>query len=343
MLKIALVGAGGMATMHARCYANIPNAHLAGVMDIRPEAAGALAAAHGAKAFDDFDRMLSETTPDVVDVCCPTPWHVDYVCRAAERSRELGLRGISTEKPMARTLDQCERMTKAADGAGIPLFVAQVVRFFPEFELARRQTLEGAVGKPASVRTRRGGPMPRAWNDWYGDFDLSGGCILDLIIHDIDWLRWTFGEVDRVYARALTDTRLPGFDYALITLAFSSGVLGHVEGTWHDPGGFKVTLEIAGDAGLLEYNANQPTGVPFRAALLEEESARGGVAVPESPTARNPYEAELDHFLSCTEAGRPPSITPRDGTEAVRIALAAIESARTGRPVPLSAESAAPR
>lgn len=335
MFRIALVGAGGMAGMHAGCYANIPNAELVGVMDIRAEAAGALAGKHGAKPFTDFDAMLDETQPDVVDVCCPTPWHVDYVCRAAARAGELRLQGISTEKPMARTLADCEKMIAACELADIPLFVAQVVRFFPEFALAKRQVESGAVGKPAAIRTRRGGPMPRAWNDWYGKFDLSGGCILDLIIHDFDWLRWTFGEVERVYAKGLTTSQLPGFDYALVTLRFVSGAICHVEGTWADPGGFKVTVEIAGDEGLLEYNCNQPTGVPFKMAVDGGDGPRAGVAVPESPSGVNPYQLELAHFLDCLEAGVTPSITPKDGLEAVRIALAAIESIQTGQPVTL--------
>src|ERR1044071_8634771 len=106
MLRVALVGAGGMAGMHAGCYANIANAQLAGVYDTRPEAAEALAGQHGAKPFPDFDAMLAVVKPDIVDVCCPTPWHAGYVCRAAERSKELGIRGISTEKPMARTLEE---------------------------------------------------------------------------------------------------------------------------------------------------------------------------------------------------------------------------------------------
>jgi UDP-N-acetylglucosamine 3-dehydrogenase len=335
MLRVALVGAGGMAGMHAGCYGNIPGAELAGVMDIREEAAQALAAKHGAKPFTDFDTMLEDLHPDVVDVCCPTPWHVDYVCRAAERAQELGIRGISTEKPMARTLADCEKMTAASELAHIPLFVAHVVRFFPEFVLAKRQVEQGAIGRPAAIRTRRGGPMPRAWNDWYGTFDLSGGCILDLIIHDFDWLRWTFGDVKRVYACGLTESHLPGFDYALITLRFQSGAIGHVEGTWADPGGFKVTIEIAGDEGLLEYNCNQPTGVPFKMALGGEEGPRAGVAVPESPMNANPYQLELEHFLDCLERGITPSISPHDGMEAVRIALAALESIETGRPVTL--------
>ncbi len=336
MFRVALVGAGGMAGMHAGCYGKIPNAELVGVMDIRPEAAQVLAEKHGARPFTDFDAMLDETQPDVVDVCCPTPWHVDYVTQAAHRAAEVGLRGISTEKPMGRTPADCEKMIAACELADIPLFVAHVVRFFPEFALAKQQVDSGAVGKPAAIRTRRGGPMPRAWNDWYGKFELSGGSILDLIIHDFDWLRWTFGDVERVYARGLLEQKLPGFDYALVTLRFKSGAIGHVEGTWADPGGFKVTLEIAGDEGMLEYNFNQPTGVPFRMALSGgSEGPRGGVAVPESPTGKNPYQVELAHFLDSLEQGIPPSISPRDGLEAVRIATAAIESIRTGQPVTL--------
>ena len=194
MLRVALVGAGGMAGMHASCYTKIANAELVGIMDTRLEAATALAEKSHSTPYTDFDRMLDETRPDVVDVCCPTPWHVDYVCRAAERAGEWGLRGISTEKPMARTVEECRRMIAACELADVPLFVAHVLRFFPEYALAKQGVEGGYVGQPAAIRTRRGGPMPRAWNDWYANFDWSGGLILDLIIHDFDWLRWTFGK-----------------------------------------------------------------------------------------------------------------------------------------------------
>lgn len=336
MFRVALVGAGGMAGMHASCYANLANAELAGVLDIRPEAAQALAQKHGAKPFNDFDAMLEELRPDVVDVCCPTPFHVGYVCMAAERAGEMGIRGITTEKPMGRTLEDCEKMIAACEQANVPLFVAHVLRFFPEFEQAARAVRNGAIGKPAAVRTRRGGQMPRAWNDWYANYDMSGGCVLDLIIHDFDWLRATFGEVERVYARGLGGSKLPDFDYALVTLRFKNGVIGHVEGTWADPGGFKVSFEIAGDEGLLEYNFNQPTATPFRVALLDGADVRAAVPMPESPTAINPYQEELAHFLDCLEKSVPPSISPRDGMEAVRVALAAMESITTGKAINLS-------
>lgn len=335
MLKIALIGAGGMASVHANCYARIAGAELAGIYDVRPSAAKSLAAARGVAAFDDFDDMLTSVRPDILDVCCPTPWHAEYVCRAANRAAEIGLRGISTEKPMARTEADCRRMIAACSGAGIPLFVAHVVRFFPEFALAKQQIENGAVGKPAAVRTRRGGPMPRAWNNWYADLELSGGCVLDLIIHDFDWLLWTFGPVERVFARGMGEQQLPLRDYALVTLRHTSGVISHVEGTWADPGGFKVAIEVAGDDGLLEYNFNQPAGAAFRTAIRDADDTPRGVALPENPLAVDPYEAELRHFVSCVAEGIEPSIRPEDGLEAVRVGLAALESIRTGEPIKL--------
>lgn len=335
MRKVALVGAGGMAGVHAGCYSKMENAHVVGVYDIRADAAQILSEKHGAKAFADFAAMLTETRPDVVDVCCPTPWHREYVCAAAERAAELGIQGISVEKPMGRTLEDCDAMIAACERAGIPLFVAQVVRFFPEFAQAKAAVDSGAVGKPAAVRTRRGGDMPRAWNNWYAKPEWSGGCILDLIVHDFDWLRWTFGEVERVFAKSTGSKTLPDSDFALVTLRFASGVIAHVESSWSDPGGFRVAFEIAGDAGLLECNFNQPMATPFRKALRDTQAQKVGVALPESPTSTDPYFLELAHFLNCLESGATPSITPQDGRAAVQIALAALESAQSGKPVVL--------
>ncbi len=334
-MKVAMIGAGGMARTHAQCYQRMPDVSVAAVFDSSAEAADKLARDVGATAYSDAGAMLDQTEPDVVDVCVPTPWHAEYVCMAAEARPK----GIVVEKPMGRTVADCARMMEACRRAGVPLFPAHVLRFFPEYALARTQVLSGAVGTVACVRTRRGGPFPRAWNNWYGRMELSGGVILDLIIHDFDWLRWTFGEVERVFAYGLAAGQGASAevtkDYALVTLRFASGVIGHVEGTWADPGGFKVAIEIAGQEGLLEYNFNQPTSPAYIAALEGPAGSGPGVAVPENPTAESPYYLELAHFVSCLRTGAQPSITPEDGKEAVRIALAAIDSAATGRPVQL--------
>jgi len=315
-----------MGKVHGDAYAEMPNAEPAAVMDIRADAAEELATSLGATAFADFDEMLRSARLDVIDVCVPTPWHKEYVLKAAQAGMH-----IVTEKPMGRTLDDCQAMIEATERAGVTFMVAHVLRFFPEFAAAKAQVDAGAVGNPAVVRTTRGGDFPHAWNDWYGNFEWSGGVVLDLIIHDFDWLRWTFGDAERVYAKGLVDRGIEHLDYALVTIRLRSGVIAHVEGTWANPTGFTVKVEVAGDGGMLDLHNKDAT--PLMIARTKTEEAGPGVAIPESPTAQNPYLLELQHFIDCVEAGVKPCITPQDGLRAVEISLAALESIRTGKPV----------
>jgi len=319
-----------MAKVHGAAYAKMANAKPVAVVDIRKEAADELAASIGAQGFTDFDAMLQAVDPDVIDVCTPTPFHKPYVLKAAEAGKH-----VITEKPMGRSLDECREMIATTDKAGVKFMVAHVLRFFPEFAAAKAQIDAGAVGKPAIVRTTRGGGFPTGSDDWYANVEMSGGLILDLIIHDFDWLRWCFGEADRVYAKGLAHSRLDHIDYALVTIRFKSGVIAHVEGTWANPSGFTVKFEVAGDQGLLDFY-NKETA-PVTVAQKDGGAKKAGVTIPESPTAQNPYYLELQHFIDCIEGDCAPSITAEDGLRAVEISLAALESLKTGKPVSVGA------
>ena len=121
----------------------------------------------------------------------------------------------------------------------------------------------------------------------------------------------------------------------LLTVRFQNGAIGHLEGSWaYPPGNFRTRLEIAGDEGLLEVGSLDM--LPLSVTLKQEDtSLAAGVPVPESPMhpTDDPYYREIAHFLSCLESGESFLVSPQDGLEAVRIALAAIESLRTGRAV----------
>ena len=80
----------------------------------------------------------------------------------------------------------------------------------------KKQIDAGAIGKPAVVRASRCASQPLGWQDWYRKREMSGGVCLDLIIHDFDFLRWCFGDVERVYAKGTTFTDIP-VEYALVT------------------------------------------------------------------------------------------------------------------------------
>jgi len=154
-----------------------------------------------------------------------------------------------------------------------------------------------------------------------------------MIIHDFDFLRWCFGGVERVYAKGLVNTHHFGkVDYALVTFRFASGLIAHVEGSWSHPGGFRTRCEIAGTKGLLSFDSQRD--VPLRVETPAQATG-GGVAVPESPVLEDPYSLELKHFIDCVKEGRAPCITAEDAYEALEMALAALESIETGRPVSL--------
>ncbi len=319
--RVALIGAGNMGCVHARCWDRLPGAEIVGVLDPREDAARALGL-----PFTDWDTLLSETQPDIVDVCTPTPLHREGVERAAAAGK-----AVFVEKPLARTLADCDAMIAAVERAGVPAMSGHVVRFFPEFAAAKRLVDAGAVGTPAAVRTARTGGFP-AWSDWYADPAQSGGMVLDLILHDFDWLRWTFGPVSRVYAKGLYGQKeYEGrLDYALVTLRFASGAVAHVTGSWAHPTGFRTTFEIAGDGGLIEHDS-------LRSAPLTVSLRGSGCSVSESPLmpGEDPYYSEIAAFVSALDDNRPPPVTLLDGREATRIGLAALESIETGKVIHL--------
>ncbi|QHT62644.1 Gfo/Idh/MocA family oxidoreductase [Paenibacillus lycopersici] len=326
-MRIALIGAGAMGTVHAEAHTRNPRAELVGIVDSREDAAAALAERLGTRAYATLEALMEAEQPDVIDVCLPTYLHRDYVLRAAAYGKH-----VICEKPIAGTLDDARAMIEACREAGVHLYIGHVVRFFPEYAQVRDLINRGEIGEVGTVRAERVGSCPSGFDGWYRDFAKSGGVLLDLILHDFDWLRWTFGEVDRVYARSLFaagNDDLP--DHAFATLRFRSGVIGYANGSWSFPEGFATRLEVAGNGGILSVNSED--SVTNRSLLAAKDTSRPSVQVPQSALARSPYDVELEHFLRCIEEGVDPVVTAEDAYEALRISLACIHSAVTGAAV----------
>ncbi|MEW6637990.1 MAG: Gfo/Idh/MocA family oxidoreductase, partial [Actinomycetota bacterium] len=284
-------------------------------------APAAPAALVGARAYPSYEEMVAAEDVEVVDVCLPTTMHREAALRAAREGRHLIL-----EKPIARTLEDAEAIAEAFEGSAGRLFVGHVVRFFPEYAGIKRMIDAGDLGTVGVARTSRRSPFLTGWNDWYADLRASGGVLVDLVIHDFDFLRWCLGEVERVFARGVAGRELNRLDYALATLRFESGAIAHVEGQWGYPGPFNYSVEVAGSRAMVTADSAEPA--PIRLS--------GGPSGPgESPevAGESPYRAELEHFLHCIETGERAIVEPEDACEALRIGLAAAESARTGRPV----------
>ncbi len=327
-MRIGIAGTGFMGVTHAAGWAETP-ATIAGFVGGTPDSARPLAEQYTAKVYPTFEAMLADV--DVVDICTPTHLHHPQVLQAAAAGKH-----IVCEKPLARTLPAAREMIAACDAAGVKLLVAHVVRFFPEYAQARAAVANGDIGQPAVIRLTRGTFRPKKPVDnWFTDFGKSGGMMLDLMIHDFDYARWVGGEVETVFAKNITSARPDApVDYGLAILTHRAGAISHVEGSWaYPPPLFRTRLEIAGADGWLEYDSDKTAAIGLH--LHQQQTDAPDVPLPGSPLSESPYTTQLKSFYHALAGNAPTPVTAADGLAALQIALAAIQSAQTGRPVAL--------
>jgi UDP-N-acetylglucosamine 3-dehydrogenase len=324
-VRIGLVGAGFMGGVHLNAYAKIPEVAVVGVADANRENAAAGAGLVGARPYSSYDELVAAEDVEVIDVCLPTAFHKDLAVKAAGEGRHVIL-----EKPIARTIEDAREILDAFSGGWPRLFVGHVVRFFPEYVGIKEKIDAGELGTIGVVRTSRRSPFLRGWNDWYADWRVSGGVLVDLVIHDFDFLRWTLGNIERVYARGVQGREYNRLDYALITLRFEGGAIAHVEGHWGYPGPFNYSIEVAGSRAILTADSREPATLDL---------VGSGTEAPDLASGKSPYERELAHFVGCIATGEEPVVKPEDAYEALRISLAATESIVKGEPVTLGGQS----
>jgi myo-inositol 2-dehydrogenase / D-chiro-inositol 1-dehydrogenase len=276
----------------------------------------------------DFDSLAAAV--DLVDVCVPTFLHAQFVIRAAAAGRH-----VLCEKPIANTLEDAASMVAAVADNGTQLHVGHVVRWFPEYAAARAAVVDGRIGRVGVIRlARESSPPDRPPNNWLFDQKLSGGVIGDLMIHDMDYARWIAGDVARVYTRAVGDP----LDHAYVILTHRSGVLTHLTGSWSQPEPtFRTRFEIAGDRGLITFDS--ATDRPLDLALATGEQV-GSVGLPPGVGAGSPFTRELADVMAAVSGGAPLRVGTGDAIAALRIALAALDSAHSGAAVELDPKAA---
>lgn len=325
-MNVAIIGCNNMGRHHARMAANC-GLRIVVCADTRRPIAHALAETYGADSTTDCLAAAKHSDVDIVAIMTPTPTHTLYVIAAAQAHKH-----VFCEKPFGRSVEQCKEALTAVKKAGVVLFVGHVVRYFQEFEAMRAQMAAGKVGKPGFVKMYRGGLFPTGVSGWYRDYAQSGGVAFDCMIHDLDWLRYAFGEPERIFCQALQRTTPDYIDYAMVTVRMKSGLIAKVIGTWAQPSGFRVEVEVCGDKGMIQFNSDE---APLMAAKRGTTGGNPSMIVPASPVSVSPYELEWRDFLSCIEGKSSMRVTPEDAVTAVRMAAAALKSAETGKPVKL--------
>ncbi|MFG2197149.1 Gfo/Idh/MocA family protein [Streptomyces sp. NPDC048639] len=327
-LDVGLIGAGGIACFHLPAWVELGARVTVFSTDGNAEKLAAQYAEHGVEVVDSLDELLERST--VVDVCTPTHTHKELALAAIRAGKH-----VACEKPLALSVKDAEEMITAAEDAGVLLFPCHVVRYFPEYTAMTQAVAAGAVGQPAVLRFTRTCAYPW-WAPWFADAELSGGILVDQMIHDFDIARLLAGDVVRVYAQSRGHLRPPAeagaVAAATAVLTHASGAISHVHGVWGLPDSdFRTTFRIAGRGGVLTHDSTQTEA--FR--IVAQDGATG---IPDTILTESPFLTELRDFASAVQGGPTPRVTARDGLAAVQIGLAATESARTGQAVEIEHE-----
>lgn len=329
-VRIGLLGAGFMGSTHAAAYSQLGQARLVAVGDANRALADKLAGQYGARAYYDIDSLLNDPDIEAVDVCLPTFLHEQCVVGAAQRGKH-----VLCEKPVALSLEQVDNMLAAVEKAGVMAMVGQVIRFWPQYVAIRELLLGGDLGEVQMITATRLSAPP-AWGKWFKDPKLSGGAVLDLHIHDLDFVYWLLGMPESVYAIGL-QSETGAWDHVQTTLTFERARAA-VEGSFMMPEGFpfQMLFRLLGSKAAAEYRFRVLGQVGERAQaeteLMLYRPGKPAEAVPSSD--KDAYFAEIEYWVGCLTSKRPPELaTLQEARDVLSIALAARQSAETGEPV----------
>ena len=213
MLKAALIGFGGIAKAHRKAYAQLKRegkAELVCAYDIDPAAferkvtinidSEKVELDEQIHFYTDLDRMLATEEIDFIDICVPSFLHSEIASDMLRRGYH-----VMCEKPMSLTYAGCAEMLKAAKESGKELMIGQCVRFYPAFDYVKEAVDTGRFGRVlGAFFSRLSAPPVWGWENWFMDPARSGGCITDLHVHDVDIIRYLFGEPQAISCHAST-------------------------------------------------------------------------------------------------------------------------------------------
>ncbi|OGF44345.1 MAG: hypothetical protein A2231_06870, partial [Candidatus Firestonebacteria bacterium RIFOXYA2_FULL_40_8] len=293
MEKVGIIGFGKMGRKHFESFKRVSGVGVFGVYDADPNKAREA----GIKTYQDYNQLIKEC--DIICIATPTDTHKEFMLKAI-----AGKKPVFVEKPLCRTIAEADEIMKAVKKYKTKVMVGHVVRYFNQYAALKKSIDDGCVGKPAVVRITRCSKFPKASNNWFNSREKSGGVILDLMIHDIDFLIWCFGDVERVYAKDISWGKIPNMDYALAVMRFKSGVIAHLEASWAHAGGFRARVEVAGTAGLVNYDTRHP-------ASLKVEHSNGEI-MRENPVDENANQMEIREFVEYILKNKNPRIMLQD-------------------------------
>ncbi len=348
-VRVGFIGAGRISDLHAIEYLRNPRAEIVAVCDANLEIARRQAERWGVpktRVFTDWEQLLRCEEVGLVEILLPHHLH-----RPAALAAFAAGKHVSLQKPMALSLAEADEINAAAERAGVFFKVFENFVFYPPIQKAKELVDSGAIGEPLTIRIKSNAgkgknawPVPPAAQAWRLDPDKCGGGPLSFDDgHHKFALGWHFmGEMQEVHAWISRTEVSPGFvldSPAMISWKFANGRFGNLEVVYSRDLEIETVhyaqddrVEITGTRGVVWVNRghgrlfDQPPVV-----LYADNEVRAFSGMEAGWDAS--FAASTRHHIDALLDGGAPYLSGRQGADILRFALAAQESARTGRPV----------
>lgn len=333
MINVGVIGMGMMGLTHLDAYAKRDDVKVIAISDRDPDRLSGKVKAQGnvegqAQGGFDFSKprkyeeggdLIKDEEVDVVDICLPTHLHVEYARAAMKAGKH-----VLVEKPLARTSEDAAKLAAAAKRAKGITMCAMCMRFWPGWSWLKQAIDDRTYGRVYSAQFRRVASHPGG--GFYSNGDLSGGAILDLHIHDTDFVHFLFGIPKAVtsvgYSKITT-----AVDHLVTQYHYEDVPLVVAEGGWAmaDKFPFGMTYTINFERATAVYQAGDKP-------LTLYEYGKEPRAVDLD--SRMGYDIEIDYFIECIKKGtKPRTVTLTDAANTIAIIEAEEKSVRTGKSV----------
>ncbi len=331
---------GFMGRMHLENYRKHPKVKITAVSDtISKKLEGDLAGEgniptekdvfdfSGIRSYEQADELIADKDVELISICLPTYLHAEFTIKALNSGKH-----VLCEKPMARSLKECDSMIEAAERAKKKLMIGQCLRFWPEYEVLKNYTEDGKFGKLIGLSCFRGGGTP-VWSagNWILQEQKSGGALLDQHIHDIDTINFLLGLPESVSSQGKNTIKGSGLDIISTNYYYPEGPVVNALNNWVLNGdfSFNMTYLASFEKGNIVFDAQQnPT--------IKINPDEGKSFTPELSPG-NGYSREINYLIKCIVEDKPVRrVPPLSARNSVRIALAEMKSVEENRPVKLS-------
>lgn len=313
--KTAVIGVGSLGQHHARNYAELAGAgtsEFVGVCDSNAENARAIAEKNNCDFFTDWRELLDKV--DAVSIVTPTETHCEIACAFLEKGIN-----VLVEKPIARTLEEADKMIAAAQKSGAKLMVGHLERFNPAMIALRPH-----VTNPLYFEIHRVSPFPNR--------SLDVDVVLDVMIHDLDAIQWLVGEDVKVSAIHAVGIPVVSdkVDAANARIEFENGAVANITASRIGTEKIRKTRFYQTNSYVVLDYATKFSSI----TSLNPEAAHPLLGININRLAIvdiEPLRAEIEAFLNCVKENKTPPVTAEDGRRALSLALGVLEKIETHR------------